>query len=224
MSFGIDCCQPCPTVQSVSIPGLQGLQGPAGADGANGVIAPGTVNPEGNVIAIPGQTYLNLTDNSFWIKATGTSTAFGWINLIAGAAMILFMLFASMSANAQAVIRTYWTTNTTAVLNTSVTNTALVSQTNNYSWSSNNIVSLSTTNATILAFNTNLVRYVSTNAGGVVTTYNTNLVKGIVTNSFPLATNKSGLSAVLYAVDQFGITNQWWLTNGIIYVTNRYVF
>lgn len=223
MSSSIDCCSNCcPTVQTLNIPGPQGEQGEPGADGTNGVIAPGALNPEGNVIGIPGQTYLNTTDDSFWIKKSGID-AFGWINLIGGAAIMLLCLFLStVSANAQAVLRTYFTTNTTPTVATSITNTALVSQTNNYSWSSNNIVSLSTTNATILSFNTNLVRYVSTNAGGVVATYNTNLVKGIVTNSFPLATNKSGLSCVLYAVDQFAITNQWWFTNGVLYVTNRF--
>lgn len=241
MSIGFDCCQPCPEVQSVSIPGIQGLTGPAGADGANGVIAPGVVNPEGNVIGIPGQTYLNTTDDSFWIKKSGVSTAFGWINLIAGAAMILFMLFGSFSANAQAVMRTYWTTNTTPVVAATITNTALVSQTNNYSWSSNNIVAITTTNSTVTTFYTNVVRWMNTNDSAftnqsllrtrwavtndaAVTNQLLFQLKSTVTNSFPLATNKSGFSGVVYAVDQFALTNQWWFTNGVLYTTNRYVF
>lgn len=43
----------------------------------------GTVDPEGVVTASPGQTYLNTTDESFWIKKTGTQTDTGWIELIA---------------------------------------------------------------------------------------------------------------------------------------------
>lgn len=54
--------------------------GDIAAAGAGGLSGAGS--PEGAVIASPGVTYLNTTDDSFWVKKTGTGNT-GWINLIA---------------------------------------------------------------------------------------------------------------------------------------------
>ena len=43
----------------------------------------GAGSPEGVVTANPGRTYLNTTDEGFWVKKTGTGNT-GWINLIEG--------------------------------------------------------------------------------------------------------------------------------------------
>ncbi len=52
----------------------------SGATGGGGLA--GTGSPEGSVTADPGQTYLDTTANSLWIKKTGTGNT-GWIQLIA---------------------------------------------------------------------------------------------------------------------------------------------
>lgn len=41
----------------------------------------GVVNPEGNVTGVPGQTYWNSANQSFWIKNSGTGNT-GWVQLI----------------------------------------------------------------------------------------------------------------------------------------------
>lgn len=41
----------------------------------------GTTSPEGVVTASPGITYLNTTDNSLWVKKTGTSNT-GWLQMV----------------------------------------------------------------------------------------------------------------------------------------------
>lgn len=51
-----------------------GSSGSAGLSGAG--------SPEGVVTANPGTTYVNTTDESFWVKKTGTGNT-GWIKLIA---------------------------------------------------------------------------------------------------------------------------------------------
>ena len=42
----------------------------------------GTVNPEGNVEAWPGFTYLNTSTETVWVKKTGNGTKTGWIQVI----------------------------------------------------------------------------------------------------------------------------------------------
>lgn len=49
-------------------------------DAAGGALA-GAGSPEGVVSANPGVTYLNTTNESFWVKKTGTGNT-GWIALI----------------------------------------------------------------------------------------------------------------------------------------------
>lgn len=72
-------CNPCscPSPVVVEIPGAPGTDATA--------LAPGVVDPEGAVIGDPGQTYLNTSDNSFWVKATGNGNT-GWVELIGGGA------------------------------------------------------------------------------------------------------------------------------------------
>lgn len=42
-----------------------------------------TSSPEGSITADPGTLAYNTTDGTFWVKATGTGTNTGWVNLIA---------------------------------------------------------------------------------------------------------------------------------------------
>ena len=70
----------CPTPEVVEIPGVPGTNGTNFAN-----VLPGAGSPEGVVIATPGTTYLNITDASFWIKATGLGSN-GWICLIGATA------------------------------------------------------------------------------------------------------------------------------------------
>lgn len=49
--------------------------------GAGGGGEAGAGSPEGVVAATPGTTYFNTSDDSFWVKATGTGNT-GWIQLI----------------------------------------------------------------------------------------------------------------------------------------------
>lgn len=44
-------------------------------------VTPGTVDPEGNVSASPGGTYFNSSNQTFWVKQTGTGNT-GWVQLI----------------------------------------------------------------------------------------------------------------------------------------------
>lgn len=246
MALGIECCNSCPTTQTVNIPGAQGETGATGADGADGFVAPASGNPEGSVIGNPGQTYLNTDDDSFWIKKSGTATAYGWIELIAGAACILFMLFLMCSsADAQPIVRTYYTTNTTPTVANNITNTALVSITNNYTYISNAIVANTLTNATLTNASLTQVRWAATNDTATYSTIvgkqhtngatgNIHLLsstglpwalmvsRGTTTNSY--ATNAPiGWTGVQYIVDALdATTNQFWYTNGILYITNRY--
>ena len=75
----------CPTPEVVEIPGAPGVNGADGAPGVNGTnfgaIPPAAGSPEGSVVAGPGVTFLNSTDQSFWVKATGVGNT-GWIQLI----------------------------------------------------------------------------------------------------------------------------------------------
>lgn len=69
----------------VEIPGAPGTNGTNGAAGAAGsslsAIPPAAGPPEGSVVAGPGMTFLNTTDQSFWYKMTGVGNT-GWIQLI----------------------------------------------------------------------------------------------------------------------------------------------
>jgi len=213
--YGTDCCNSCPTVQSVSIPGLEGDRGETGADGTDAVIAPGALNPEGNVIGVEGQTYLNTTDDSFWIKKSGVDE-YGWICLIAGAGCLLFMLFLSgMTANAQPIIRNVFTTNTTPAASLLVTNAALVSQTNNYSYMSNNIYALTTTNAGIRTSITNAALVSQTNNYS----YLSNAVVSIVSTNSSVS-NRLAYTTITnsaYMQGLIGQTNNYsWISNNIV--------
>ena len=85
-----------------------GLVTPSGP--ATAPLAPDSGDPEGVVIAPPGQTYLNTDDDSFWIKKTGVSNT-GWLKLIG---MVAF-LFAALSVYAAPpIIRNSITTNSEA--------------------------------------------------------------------------------------------------------------
>jgi len=52
------------------------------AGGAGGGGLAGVGDPEGVVTASPGTTYLDTSDNSFWVKRTGVATDTGWFELI----------------------------------------------------------------------------------------------------------------------------------------------
>jgi hypothetical protein len=209
MSSGISCCNECATTLTVNTPGAPGPAGPAGADGADALISPAAGNPEGNVVALPGQTYLNTTDDSFWIKKSGLDE-YGWICLIGAAACLMFMLFLSgFSANAAPILQTYFTTNTTPVVSTYMTNAALSSQTNNYAYLSNNIVLLSTTNSTITSFNTNIVRWMNTN-DAAFTNYSLVRTRWAVTND-------SGTTNQMLLQQRWAYTNDSAITNHRLY-------
>ena len=47
--------------------------------GGGGMI--GTVSPNGIVSAVPGVTYFNGANTTFWVKTSGSSTT-GWLQLI----------------------------------------------------------------------------------------------------------------------------------------------
>jgi hypothetical protein len=73
MSAPSNCSPCCSTTTTTQVPG------PAGADATP--IAPGIVDPNGNVIAqFPGQTYYNKSNQAFWI-ATAIGNA-SWVELI----------------------------------------------------------------------------------------------------------------------------------------------
>lgn len=52
-----------------------------GGGGGGGSGLAGTIDPEGAVTASPGTTYLNRTNESFWVKSTGVGNT-GWLQLI----------------------------------------------------------------------------------------------------------------------------------------------
>lgn len=115
MSAPVNCNPCCSTETTTQIPG------PQGEDAA--VVAPAIGDPEGVVTGNPGQTYLNTTDDSFWIKKTGTGNT-GWIELIGGAALFIFLFLFASAATAQPVLRTDFTTNTTPAVRLISTNIA----------------------------------------------------------------------------------------------------
>jgi hypothetical protein len=65
-------------------------------------------SPEGAVTASPGATYLNTTDDSFWVKKTGTLTSTGWIAIVVS---FLLLLSLATSFGAPPVLRQQFTTN-----------------------------------------------------------------------------------------------------------------
>lgn len=67
MSSLIDCCQPCPTTQTVNIPGPQGDAGAAGTDGSNGVNAFTTLAGASDPLPATDGTILVTVGNSTWM-------------------------------------------------------------------------------------------------------------------------------------------------------------
>jgi len=67
MSTINDCCSPCPTVQTTSIPGAQGPAGAAGAAGADGTDAFAIVQAPGFVIPAVGNDVLAPLSNTAWM-------------------------------------------------------------------------------------------------------------------------------------------------------------
>ena len=82
--------------------------------GSSGASVPAAGSPEGAITGSPGQTYLNTTDDSFWVKKTGIGTTTGWIQLIAMLIMLLTLTLSSV--NAQPVLKRYNTTNAVPTL------------------------------------------------------------------------------------------------------------
>jgi hypothetical protein len=56
-------------------------QNVSGGGGGGGSGLSGAGDPEGSVTAAAGTTYINTTDESFWVKKTGAGNT-GWISLI----------------------------------------------------------------------------------------------------------------------------------------------
>jgi hypothetical protein len=217
------------------------LISPSGFNGPNASVT--ALTPEAAVVASPGAFHLNTADSSLWIKETGTQTNTGWIKLIG---MILFLCsLLGLQAAAPPILRSSLTTNTEVVGLTLVTNIARTTATNAttilplitnivINVSSNNTAAMgAATNVNVLTLHTNIIVNVGTNntvALGIATNaafalFSTNRIASTMTNSFPLATNKLGLTAVFHIVDALdATTNQLWYTNGILYITNRYVF
>lgn len=73
------CC--CPSVEVVEIPGAPGADGATGSNLS--AIPPGDVDPEGVIVASPGQTYWNKTAKRFWEKLTGVGST-GWELILEG--------------------------------------------------------------------------------------------------------------------------------------------
>jgi hypothetical protein len=107
-------CNPCcSTTTATQIPG------PAGVDAT--VLPPIVGSPEGSLVGTPGQTVLNTTDDSYWIKKTGTGNT-GWLKLL-GLWMALFCS-ASLFADQPSYQRNPLTTNDTPTSLTLVSNVA----------------------------------------------------------------------------------------------------
>ena len=113
MSAPANCNPCCSTTLTTQIPGA------AGADATP--VAPDSVDPNGVKVGTPGQTYLNAATGSFWVCVTAGNA--GWRALIGVASCLLLMIY---SAAAQPVLPTYWTTNTTAVVQSAIDSRALV--------------------------------------------------------------------------------------------------
>lgn len=92
---------------------------PAGVPMNQGIAGAGS--PEAAVTASPGATYINTTDESFWVKKTGTNTNTGWIQLIASFILLMALL---LTAHGQPIIRNSLTTNTEPASLAVVTNIA----------------------------------------------------------------------------------------------------
>jgi hypothetical protein len=113
MAYGVDCCNSCPEVQTVNIPGVPGTDGAAEVDAG--------LTPETFVTASPGAFYYSSTDSSLWIKESGFLTNTGWVKLIG---MLLFLCsLLSLSAAQPPILRNSLTTNTEVAALTLVTNT-----------------------------------------------------------------------------------------------------
>jgi len=74
------CFGPLSASDTMMLSLLSKLVDATAAAGSGGLTGVG--DPEGVVTASPGATYLNTTDDSFWVKETGTGNT-GWIELIA---------------------------------------------------------------------------------------------------------------------------------------------
>lgn len=188
------------------------LISPSGSVGPAATVAAG-VDPTGVVVASPGQFYYSTTDSSFWIKETGSFTSAGWVKLIG---MILFLCsLLSLSASQPPILRTDMTTNTETAVLVLVTNIARTTATNPITimpFLTNTIVAVVTNSSTTVQIGTN----------AAFSTLATNRVASVMTNSFPMATNKLGLTAGFRILDAFdGTTNMFWFTNGLLYITNR---
>lgn len=85
-------------------------------------------SPEGAVVASPGATYLNTTDDSFWVKKTGTLTNTGWIAIVTAWLLMTFNLF-----GAPPVVRQQFTTNLQTAVMTLSTNVSRFVATNDVS-------------------------------------------------------------------------------------------
>lgn len=53
-----------------------------GGGGGGGGVAPGVVDPNGNVTGDPGDTYWNSANGTFWVKSSGTGTDTGWSQVV----------------------------------------------------------------------------------------------------------------------------------------------
>jgi hypothetical protein len=203
--------------------GINAKVGPSG-ELALGAAAAGS--PEGAITASPGQTYLNTTDESFWVKKTGTNTNTGWVQIVAA---LILMLSLAVCFAVPSVQRTSLTTNLQTAGLTLITN----------------IATSVSGGSSSLATMTNIANVAVTNSYPMMT----NTANAAVTNSYPMMTNAAvgriaaditkqpasanltnwsaqpiGLSAVILVVDNLSLTNQLWFTNGVLYATNRYVF
>lgn len=54
-----------------------------GGGGGAGTGLAGAGSPQGVQVGNPGQTYIDTTAHSFWVKETGVGTNTGWTQLIA---------------------------------------------------------------------------------------------------------------------------------------------
>lgn len=172
-----------------------------------GVVAPAAGDPEGAVVGSPGMTFYNTTDGSFWVKATGSQTNTGWIELIAS-----FILFCSLlfSMAAPPIVRQYYTTNSQDNVAKSVTNSINTCVATNRAIT-NIVLTTTITNASV----TNIA------VGAIAADWTKQPASKILTNWSGIT--NSSLSFTLHVVDALdATTNQLWFTNGLIYATNRY--
>lgn len=199
------------------------------AAGAPGTGLAGAADPEGAVYGSPGMTYLNTTDESVWFKKTGQNSTTGWIEVIA-CFILMLSLFAAQGA--PPIVRAQYTTNYFTNANVYITNLVGWMNTNNAAFTNQSLVRSRWAAVNDAQTYTNIIAKQHTNGvtGNIHLLSATGLPwalmvnKGTMTNSY--ATNAPvGWTGVQYIVDALdATTNQYWYTNGILYVTNRYVF